>query len=247
MNSLASYLAQHRFKDLFIEALGWDHASGMFELALEDRVYPLSAIAQKRGLVILHGRADHATLYNRGRLRKLQRKLAAEVHEQVVIYSCENPRKQVWQWALRLGGGRRLRHREHPFLSESPPPQLLARLARLRFTLDEEDLVTVLDATDRVRAVLDASAEYNLFVNRPRYVERSEQLAAAAENGGDAEFHAFILFHRPLVRWAVRPYVRLYCGDVEDAEQSGMLGLIYAARHYDRRRGVQFSAESGGA
>jgi hypothetical protein len=140
--------------------------------------------------VILHGQADHATLYNRGRLRTLQRKLAAHVHEHVVIYSCDIPRKQVWQWAVRVENGRRLRHREHPFFSESPPPGLLKRLKQLRFTLDEEDGITLVDALARVRTVLDAAAEFNLFVNKPWYAERSDQLAEALENGRRMRFIA---------------------------------------------------------
>jgi len=241
MSDLARHLAEHQFRDLFIEVVGWDHASGSVELWVDDRSFSLSVIAHKRGLQVLHGQTDHFTLINRGRLRRLQRKLARMVHEHVVIYSCESPRKQVWQWAIRLQDGRRLRHREHPFFSESPPPRLLERLDRLRFTLEEEDGVTLIDALRRVRAVLDARAELHLFVNKPWYAERSYQLAQAMKKGSDAELHEFLLFHRPLVTWAVRPLTYLYSGDLEDAEQVGMLGLIHAARNYEPRRGYQFS------
>ncbi len=241
MNDVASYLTRHQFKNLFIEVLGWDCASGTVELTVDDRGYSLSTIAQKRGLLVLQCQADHATLYNRSRLRHLQRKLAVRVHEHLVIYSCDIPRKQVWQWAVRLEDGRRLRHREHPFFSESPPPRLLSRLDSLRFSLDEEEEVTLMDALGRLRSVLDTAADLNLFVNKPWYAQRSDELAEAVEKGGEAELHEFLEFHFPLVRWAVRPYVSLFHGELEDAEQTGMMGLIYAARHYERSRGFQFS------
>lgn len=241
MNDIANYLAQHRFRELFIEELGWDHASGGVELRVDDRCFPLTIIAHKRGLQILHSLTDHFTLINRGRLRRLQRKLASQIHEHVIIYSCESPHKQVWQWAVRRQDGRRLRHREHPFFSDSPPKRLLNRLAGLRFDLKEEEGVTIVDAFRRVRAALDQEADLNLFVNRPWYAQRSNELARAMETGGDAELHDFILFHRPLVTWAVKPLVHLFQGELEDAEQVGMLGLMHAARNYQPSRGSQFS------
>jgi len=241
MTDLTRHLAQHLFRELFIELLGWDYASGGVDVLVDHGCFRLQIIAQKRGLQVLHCPTDHLTLIDRGRLRRVQRKLALQIHEHVVVYSCESPRKQVWQWAIRRDDGRRLRHREHPFFSESPPARLLNRLAGLRFDLSEEESVTIVDALRRVRAALDRKPELNLFVNRPRYAKRSDELARAMKTGGDAELHDFVLFHLPLVTWAVRPLVHLYRGDLEEAEQVGMLGLIHAARHYDPRRGIQFS------
>ncbi len=213
----------------------------MLDLTIDGRCFRLSSLAHKRGLQILHAQTDHLTLIDRGRLRRLQRKLAGLIHEHVLIFSSESPRKQVWIWAIRTHDGRRLRHREHPFFSESPPPCLLQRLERLRFTLDEEEGVTLSDALKRVREVLDTRADLNLFVNRPQYARRSDELAAAMQAGGAAELHEFLLFHRALVTWAVRSLRYLYGNDLEDAEQTGMIGLIHAARHWQRERGVQFS------
>lgn len=241
MNDIASCLAQHRFCELFIQELGWDYASGGVELRVNDCCFPLSIIAHKRGLQVLHSSTDHFTLINRRRLRRLQRKLASQIHEHIVIYSCESPRKQVWQWAVRREDGRRLRHREHPFFSDSPPKRLLDHLVRLQFDLNEEEELTIVDAFRRVRAALDRDADLNLFVNKPWYAQRSNELAWAMEAGGDAELHEFMLFHRHLVTWAVKPLVHLFRGELEDAEQAGMLGLMHAARHYQPSRGYQFS------
>ncbi|MGQ9822768.1 MAG: sigma-70 family RNA polymerase sigma factor [Thermogutta sp.] len=241
MHALAPYLAEHRFKDLFIEILGWDRANGTLEVVADGRAFQLSLVAQKRGLQVLHGSTDNLTLINRGRLRRLQQKVSASIHEHVLICSSESPRKQVWQWAVRLSDGRRFRHREHPFFSVSPPPRLLSRLERLRFTLEEEEQVTLIDALGRTREAFDAPAEQNLFVHRPWYAERSDELARALEAGDEAALQEFVEFHRPLVTWAVRPLAHLFKGSLEDAEQTGMLGLIYAARNYQRNRGFQFS------
>jgi len=73
MSELAPYLAQHQFKDLFIEALGWDRAAGTLEVTADGQTVRLTAVAQKRGLQVLQGATDNLTLVNRGRLRRLQR------------------------------------------------------------------------------------------------------------------------------------------------------------------------------
>ncbi len=242
MSEITKYLNQHRFTDLFIEILGWDRASGHVSFAVDGRSVRLSVISQKRGLQVLHVTTNHLTLIDRGLLRRMQRTVSKLIHEHVLICSCEVPRKQVWLWAVRREDGRRLRHREHPFFSDSPPPRLLNRLELLRFTLDEEEDITLIDAFRRVRDVLDTKAELNLFANKPWYAARSDELARAMQAGGDDELSAFLQFHRPLVTWAVRPLLHLYHGCQEDAEQSGMIGLLHAARRFQPDRGFQFSS-----
>ena len=244
MNRLAPYLAQHLFKDLFIQALGWDDASGTVELPLGGRAFSFSIVAQKRGLPVLHGTVDNFTLVNRARLRRLQRRLMSLVHEHIVIYSGDCPRRQVWQLAVRLNDDRRhrLRYREHPFFSERPPAGLLERLDGLRFMPCEEQEVTLSDVLGRICAALDGEADRKTFFVKSarRAQQEMDLLARAVETDGAAELQEFILSHRQLVTWVAHRYRRLYGGSVEDAEQAGMLGLIYATFHYQPRRGFQF-------
>jgi hypothetical protein len=94
-------------------------------------------IAHKRGVQVLWSSADRVVLLNRGLLRKLQNLVARAVHEHILIFSSEEPRKQVWAWCVRLPDGRKLRHREHPFFSATPPTPFLHRIEQLRFSLDE--------------------------------------------------------------------------------------------------------------
>jgi RNA polymerase sigma factor (sigma-70 family) len=140
-----------------------------------------------------------------------------------------------------LPDGRTLRHREHPFFSGSPPASLQNRLKGLRFTLDEEEDVTFVDALHRVREALDVPPELNLFAKRPWYAERSDELAVAMARGDPGAFDAFVLLHRPLARHIGKRLQRRYGLDPEDAEQIGVLGLMEAARRFDPERGYQFS------
>src|SRR5262249_37540843 len=157
-DGLTDYLRDHRLAALFIDALGWDRASGAHVLAADGRSLCFQAIAHKRGVQVLWCAADRVVLASRGLLRKFQRLVARAAHEHILIFSCEEPRKQVWAWGVRLPDGRRVRHREHPFFSATPPAAFLHRLGQLRFTLEEEVGATLVDALDRVRRVLDTTA-----------------------------------------------------------------------------------------
>jgi len=241
MDAVAAHLVRHDFKALFVEVLGWDHAAAEHRFEADGLTFVFRLIAHKRGFQILVCETDRYTLFNRSRLRELERQVFRLAHEHIVIYTCNEPRKQVWQWAIHMPDGRRLRHREHPFFSESPPTTLASRLNGLRFTLDEEERVTLVDALDRARLALDTKAEQNFFVNHPKYAEKGDKLALAMVTGGVDDFHRFVLFHRRLARWGVKRLVRKFGMDEDDAEQIGMLAIIAAAKHFKPEMGFQFS------
>lgn len=242
MDQLAAHLASHSFRALFIETMGWDHASATADIAVDGQRFRIDVIAQKRGFHVFHVGADKYTLFNRQRLRSIQGELLKRAHEHIVIYSCDDPRKQVWQWAVRQPDGRRLRHREHPFFSATPPEPLVGRLHNLCFSLQEEERVTLVDALDRVRSALDTEADLNLFVNRPWYAEQGDRLAMTMREGGTPAFHRFVSFHLPYARWGAKQWHRYFHGvEEEDREQIAAIGLLEAARRFDPSRGHQFS------
>ena len=241
METPADYLREHQFQPMFTELLGWEHAAGTIRVSASDRHFTFTIIAHKRGLQVLHSSTDHLAIINRGLLRSVQRIVAKTCHEHILIFSCPQPRKQVWQWAIKMPDGRKLRHREHPFFSNSPPAPFLHRLSGLGFTLDEEDNVTLIDALDRVRRTLDTCADLNLFVRRPWYAERSDALFKAVQSGSVSAIHEFLLFHLPLARKVSRRLCRWFGMLPEDAEQIAFLGLMKAARGFRPELGYQFS------
>ncbi len=241
MDSLAAYLRDHHFPALFIDGLGWDHARGSAIFSVRDRSLDFHLIAQKRGVQIIVCEADRTVLRDRGTLRRFQRLVAQSWHEHILIFHSEEPRTQVWQWAIRRSDGQRVRHREHPFRSAEPPAAFLARLSNLRFALEDEDTITLLDATRRVQATLDADAELNLFAKHPIYAARSDELARAMPNGGPEAFRAFVEFHLPLARWFAKQWFRSLGIELEDAEQIAAIGLAEAARRFRLDKGCQFS------
>lgn len=241
VETIAHYLRDHSLTGLFID-LGWEHDSpGAFSLTVDGRMLSFSHVAHKRGLRVVRCQTERAVLSNRGLLRAFQKLLSRTCHEHILIFTCEEPRKQVWQWAVRLPDGRSMRHREHPFFSQQPPPALLARLSELRVTLEEEENVRLVDALERVRRALDTTAELKLFARRPNYAERSDKLARAVQRGDPGAMHQFVLFHRPLARKISQRLQHWFDLPEDDAEQIGCLGLIEAAARFKPERGFQFS------
>lgn len=244
MPAISELLADHRFAELFIDVLGWERSSGDTEFEIDGRRFSVQTVAHKRGLQILHCRTNRRILFNRGLLRAAQRRIARAVHEHIIIYTSQSPPKQVWQWAITAPGGTRLRHREHPFFSSAPPEALLVRLESIRFSLDEEEDITIVDALHRVRSAFDVSPELNLFARSPSHAERSDRLATAMAQGDKAAFDQLILLHRPLASRLSKRLLRVYGLGADDAEQIAVIGLMHAARRFDPERGYQFSTHA---
>jgi len=130
---------------------------------------------------------------------------------------------------------------EHSSFSASPPDSLLNQPTGLRFSLEQQTDVTVVDGLDRVRPALGDRPERNRLTKRSRYSDRNDELAAAIAQGDHDAFNEFVLLHRPLARLLSKWLRRRFRLDADDAEQIGVIGLISAARRFDPGRGIQFS------
>lgn len=238
-------LAEHAFEHLFIEHLGWDRLRTTMLVTTHDTPLQFTPVAQKRGFTVFHCQTHRTVLANRSLLRDVQRQVRRTHHEHILVYSCETPRKQVWQWATSLADGRRILHREHPFFSSDPPSRLVERIEKMVVGIQEEDQTTLLDVLHRVRLALMPSSELNLFARRPFYATKSDRLAMAMKRGEPGAFQAFVEFHMPLARKSSRMLIRWFNMDSDDAEQTAMIGVIEAARRFDPDLGFQFSTYAG--
>lgn len=245
MVGVAEALAKHAFEYLFIECLGWDRLRATMTVVHGEMTLNLTSVAQKRGFTVFHCPADRTVLANRRLLREVERQVRRRHHEHILVYSCETPPKQVWQWATLMADGRRILHREHPFFSSDPPQRLVERLGSLAVSIHEEEGTTLPDVLNRVRVVLLPDSELNLFAKRPSYAAKSDQLAMAMKRGEAGAIQQFVRFHIPLARKSSRMLIRWFNMDPEDAEQTAMIGLMEAARRFDPERGYQFSTYAG--
>ena len=182
---------------LFINELGWDHGGSDTEITVQDCVYPLQAIAHKRGFVVYQytaqsgvGFPDHATR------QKIERSLAKQVREHLIIFCRHDRSAQYWLWVKREPG-RAERYRSHIYDTGQSGESLIQKMELIVFTLEEEADITIVDPSSRVRAAFDVEKVTKRFYDRFKkehqaflgFIEGIEELA-------DREWYASLMLNR---------------------------------------------------
>ncbi len=166
VNQTRNYLQESEFEPLFVEELGWEYHTQAFSVTVDDTKYALAAIAEKRGMVVFRCTAtDGKPMPNYATRRAIQRQVAKSVHEHVIIYTDAAKTTQVWQW-VRREQGRPEACREHRYHHEQAGDALLQKLQTLAFSLEEEEGVSIVDVTGRVRAAFDVTPVTKRFYER---------------------------------------------------------------------------------
>jgi hypothetical protein len=153
------YLKAPDLEILFVEEMGWDHYAGGLEVEVDGRRFWLQAVAEKRGVVAftLSGKLpSHATR------RKIERRVAQSFREHFIVYVNPDRSQQLWQW-VRREPGRPLISREHRYHVGQPGDSLLQKLQTIAFSLEEEESLTLVDVTSRVRAAFNVEQATKKF------------------------------------------------------------------------------------
>ena len=171
------HIKQFRFKQLFNE-LGWDlpQQQQPYSVVVGDDTWQLEVVAVKKGVQILHCQPSAAgTLPDYATRQKIERKVTPDVREHLIVFTDAAKTTQVWQWVNRMQG-KTAHYREVHFRGGEAPELLTQKLSRLKFTLDEEELLTVLGVTAR----MDDAAPRDK-VTKKFYNEFEKQRKAFAE------------------------------------------------------------------
>lgn len=156
------YIRNFDFTTLFVEELGWDYHEQNLPVPVDDQTYTLNAIAEKSGMVAFDCACsipDYATR------RKIERQLAKSVHEHLIIYADKSEQTQIWQWVKREVG-KPAACREHRYHCNQPGNSLIQKLQSLAFAFEEEEGLTIVDVTSRVRAGFDINRVTKRFYDR---------------------------------------------------------------------------------
>ena len=147
--------------------LGWDRYSQTFPMRVGEVEYVLTGCAEKRGMVVFYYSAppeddipDYTTR------SKIEREVTKSVHEHLIIFTNHEKTTQIWQWVKREAG-RPAQRRE---LNFDPTRQegeaLIQRLESITFSLEEEEGLTLVDVTSRVRAAFDVEKVTKRFYDQ---------------------------------------------------------------------------------
>ena len=171
------HIKHFRFKALFNE-LGWDlpQQQQPYSVVVGDAAWQLAVVAVKKGVQILHCQPSEAgALPDYATRQKIERKVTPEVREHLIVFTDAAQTTQVWQWVNRTQG-KTAQYREVHFRGGEAPELLTQKLSRLQFTLDEEELLTVLGVTAR----MDDAAPRDK-VTKKFYTEFEKQRKAFSE------------------------------------------------------------------
>ena len=182
-------------RGLFIEDLGWDHGGADVEAEAAGRTFALEAVAHKRGMVAYRYAGSDDAFPDHPTRQKIEKAVARAVREHLIVYAAPGG-AQYWQWVKREPG-RPDRARTHIRRPDQTGEALIQKLEQLVFTLDEEEDLTLVDVSGRVRAAFDVEKVTRRFYDRFRQEHRAflgfiEGVAAAA----DREWYASLMLNR---------------------------------------------------
>ncbi len=165
-NKVRKLLKDFNLRPLFFDELGWDPEEKDIVCNVDDRSYPLNAIAQKRGFGAYQYVADSDEAFpDHPTRQKIEKQLAKTKREHVIVYATHDRITQYWQWVKREPG-QPDRVRQHIYHSNQSGEALIQKIEHLQFTLDEEDDVSIVDVDDRVRAAFDVEKVTKKFFDQ---------------------------------------------------------------------------------
>ena len=199
------HIRQFRFTQLFVDDLGWNRPPLQipYDVAVGDENFLLDVVAYKKGVQVLHCQPGATGLVPTYATRqKIERKVTADVREHLIVFTDVARTTQVWQWVSRLPG-KPVQYREVFFRNGDSAELLKQKLSRLRFTLDEEELLTVLGVTARLEDTIPRDK-----VTKKFYAEFKKQrdafeqfIAGIPKLSDDLHWYAAVLIDRLMFIW----------------------------------------------
>jgi hypothetical protein len=190
LTRLRATIQDFRFEDLFIEELGWDQYRDRLEVIVDGDTVTLNAFAQKRGMVAF----TVAAIPEYKLRRKIEQQVAKAHRENIIIYT--DQAQQIWQW-VRRETGKPLANRERQFTRGQSGENIAQILSAIAFSLDEEDDLTIVDVTSRVRAAFDVERVTRRFYDR--FKRQHDAFLAFIEGIPDEDFqrwYASVMLNR---------------------------------------------------
>ena len=155
--SICSKLIRNfQLRELFNE-LGWNHTAKKEQVVVDSLTYQLEAIGEKSAFfVFVCETADRVPDYTTR--KKIDSVVTKLYNQHLIIYTDSNKRQQIWQLVVKELDKPAV-VRETLYFSTQEPELLFQKLQHLFFSIDEEDNITVVDVTGRVRTGFNTNAD----------------------------------------------------------------------------------------
>ncbi|MBP6871652.1 MAG: Eco57I restriction-modification methylase domain-containing protein [Bacteroidales bacterium] len=186
------------FTRLFNE-LGWNYLNEARSIKIEEETFNYHSIAQKEGFrIIVCQASENGKIPSYSIRRKVQTEISKNYHESLLIFIDKNRSEQTWQMIDRQPN-KPNQFRQTNWKSHQDPELLYQRMKGAFFTLSEEEGLTIVDVTHRLRQNFTANAEkvtkqfYDKFKNEhKRFLGFIEGITVM----GDREWYASLMLNR---------------------------------------------------
>ena len=147
-----------QFKELFNE-LGWDSVRKKEQIAVENELYNLEAVAEKKGFVIFVCSPDNTGKTPAYHIRKKIDSAVTKLYFEHLIIFCDLSQKhQIWQLVIREQG-KPTAVRETHYYAHQEPELLFQKLKGLFFSIDDEEKISIVDVKSLIQEQFNANAE----------------------------------------------------------------------------------------
>ena len=139
--------------------MGWDNASGAFQIELKGTIYTISVICEKSGFRFLQCTPPAGLIIPAKNERiRIQSIVKRRYYEHLLIFIDDLRQKQVWQYAYKPAG-KPIKTIITEYLITQDPQLLFQRTKGLVFSIDEHENITLVDVTKRMNAAVDQNSE----------------------------------------------------------------------------------------
>ncbi|GLU56435.1 hypothetical protein Dfri01_58960 [Dyadobacter frigoris] len=147
--NFSNYIKQFKFREMFND-MGWNNDKTSQPITIDNTTYILQSVAEKSGFKILvcNPLAD-GEIPNSIIRTQIEAKLTKLFQEHLVIFFNSDKTDQLWQLAYREPG-KPTKLTQTRYNINQDPELIFQRASGLFFTLEEEDLITIVDVTKRV-------------------------------------------------------------------------------------------------
>lgn len=197
IHSVKRLLATKDLQTLFVDHLGWNNGGTRQQVVLDGHLFSLLPIAQKCGMVAYECNVGEDEAIPDYQMRqKISRQATRTQREHLIMFSTSNGDEMYWQW-VKTQYGRPNKTYYCKYKRGIQEQDLIERLSNLKFTLEQEENLTILDVTRQVSAAFNAEKVTKRFYDQ--YNKKHMEFSKAIEGFDDVlerDRYASLLLYR---------------------------------------------------
>ena len=192
------YLKNFELEKLFVEELGWDRNSAVFDVPIDGNSFTLRAVAQKRGVQIFECRSDgEGKLPDHNLRRRIEKQITKCAYEHLIIFTDSARTTQIWQWVARVPG-QPTAYREHSYHPQHQSGDaLIQKLSAIMIPLDEEEAIDLTGTVHKLRDAFDRDRVTKKFYDHfKREHANFLEFIQGISDQADKEWYASLMLNR---------------------------------------------------